>query len=75
MRSTGIIMSSRHIAAFCFKWCLFSCIPGWYDMVVMLQGTTSSIWCSAAVCSGGGSHAHRGIVYCSVTVGSRVSHI
>ena len=44
-------------------------------MVVMLQGTASSILCGAALCSGVCSPAHHGIVCCSVTSGSRISHI
>jgi len=44
-------------------------------MVVMLQGTASPVWHGAAVCSGAGRPAHRGIVCCSVTVDSSISHI
>jgi len=68
-------MSSSHIATFYFKWCLLPRVLGWYDMVVMLQGTASPIWCGAALCSGVCGSAHRGIVCCSVTLGSRISHI
>jgi hypothetical protein len=75
MRNTGIVVSSRHIATFRFKWCLLSRVPGWYDMVVMLQGTSSSIWYGATLCSSGGSPAHHDIVCCSITVGSRISHV